>query len=203
LLSPETPRNAKRIYMLVGSRAVIADDMFDGTPHYSIDNNEILFNLPNDFRNPCGVLSTYFHEVGHMIDYNACNGAILSNDELFSKALTEDCSHYIKTVMETHGCSKDTAYDFIRRELMSDNNLYSDVSDIMGSLTNGHCQNLWGHSRSYWMEDAKRIQREAFANMFSTSMQGEKKIEAMKQFFPNAYKRFEVIIEGVKYDRNR
>ena len=192
------PTAAKKAYLQVGRRCVIADNEYNGVPHYDPFKKHIKFDLKSDLDNPCGRLSTYFHEVGHMMDFQANSSHKISDDKEFKICLESDCNNYVNKVMKRYGCTKDTAYWYISQELRAQNDLYADVSDIMGGLTNGQCQNLWGHSRSYWNLDSSRIYREAFANMFSTSMTGSAKIDAMKKYFPTAYSRFEKLLEDIK-----
>lgn len=195
LTSGEIPYAIKIAYMRIGSRCSIISSDYKGVAYFDFVNNGLTFNLREDLYNECGRLSTYFHEVGHMIDYNAVPGKCLSDEVVFKNALTYDCQQYIKKIMREQGCSIDSAYLEIKKKLMQDNNLYEDVSDIMGALTDGKCQNLWGHSKAYWEKDKNRIQREAFADMYSTLMQGGQRVEVMKEFFPNAFVYFEKMME--------
>lgn len=198
LVAKDVPYVVKLAYMRIGSRCNIMSSEHSGVAYFDPIRNGIVFNLEEDLHNECGSLSTYFHEVGHMIDYNASLEKRLSDDKEFIAALHSDCKQYINDVITYNNCTIEEAYRIIKSKLMIDNNLYSDVSDIMGALTDGKCQNLWGHSRSYWDRDKNRLQREAFANMYSTSMQGEKKIKVMKEFFPTALERFEKLLEVTK-----
>ena len=198
LIAKDVPYVVKLAYMRIGSSCNIMSSEHTGVAYFDPIRNGIVFNLEEDIHNECGSLSTYFHEVGHMIDFNASLGKRLSDDKEFIIALHDDCKQYVSDVMTSNNCTIEAAYRIIKSKLMIDNNLYADVSDIMGALTDGKCQNLWGHSRDYWTRDKNRLQREAFANMYSTSMQGKKKIEVMKEFFPTALERFEKLLEVTK-----
>ena len=189
------PRAAKEMFARVGSNCVVASDTYTGTAYYSPISGEIKFNLEADLSNPCGSLSTYFHEVGHMIDFQTTPGHNLSSDDAFASALRDDCEKTVYATQHRYGCSREDAYYFIRKELMSDNDSFADVSDILGSLSDCKCQNLWGHSLAYWKCDPKRIEQEAFANMYSVAFGSKKRIETMIRFFPSAYARFEKILE--------
>ncbi len=189
------PRAAKEMFARVGSNCVVASDSYTGTAYYSPMSGSIKFNLEADLSNPCGSLSTYFHEVGHMIDFQTTPGRNLSADSAFASALREDCEKLVYETQHRYGCSREDAYYHISRELMLDNDSYADVSDILGSLTECKCQNLWGHSLAYWKSDPNRVEREAFANMYSVALGSETRIETMRRFFPSAYARFEKILE--------
>lgn len=192
------PNSVKEVYATVGSKCVVASNAYQGTAFYSPSSGSIKFNLESDLSNPCGTLSTYFHEVGHMIDFQTNSLHRLSDDRPFINALHDDCEKYLSHTEQRYGCSREDAYYHVSRELMSNNNLYADVSDILGGLTKCQCQNLWGHSLSYWECEPERIQREAFANMYSVAFGSQERIDAMKKYFPTAYARFEQILEGLR-----
>ena len=193
----KVPPSAKTAYAKIGSKCKVASDSYLGTAFYNPFREEISFNMQEDLENPCGELSTYFHEVGHMIDFTANESKRISDDVQFATLLRKDCESYITKTQNRYGCSRDDAYWYISQELLSDNNLYADVSDIMGGLTDGKCQNLWGHSQKYWQSDNTRIQREAFANMFSTIMGSTTRVETMKKYFPNSFSYFLSMLEGI------
>lgn len=192
------PNVVKEAYAAIGSKCIVASNVHQGTAFYSPTSGSIKFNLESDLSNPCGTLSTYFHEIGHMIDFQASPAKRLSDDKAFIDALHTDCEKYLGYTERRYGCTREDAYYHISRELMSNNNLYSDVSDILGGLTQCQCQNLWGHSLSYWEYEPKRVQREAFANMYSVAFGSQERIDAMKEYFPTAYARFEQILEELR-----
>lgn len=192
------PNAIKEAYATVGAKCVIASNVHQGTAFYSPASGSIKFNLESDLSNPCGTLSTYFHEIGHMIDFQASSAQRLSDDKAFIDALRADCEKYLSCTEQRYGCTREDAYYHVSRELMSNNNLYADVSDILGGLTRCQCQNLWGHSLSYWEHDPERVQREAFANMYSVAFGSQERVDAMKKYFPTAYARFEQILEALR-----
>lgn len=173
----------------------IVDHDFMGTPFYNSLSNGIKLNAMADLHNPTGTMSTYYHEVGHMIDDYAGNGhAWLSSDPEFKQCLQQDVDAYINKTMITQHCDMTEAYDIISEEICG--NWNANISDIFGSLTGCRCQGDWGHHFTYWEADPTRVEKEAFANMFEASIGDAKKIETMKSFFPNAYARFEYIIRS-------
>lgn len=192
------PNSVKEVYATVGSKCTVASNTYRGTAFYSAASGSIQFNLAADLSNACGALSTYFHEIGHAIDFQTHSEQRLSDDKAFIDALHTDCEKYLSYTEQRYGCSREDACHHVTQELMSNNNLYADVSDILGGLTNGQCQNLWGHSSSYWKKDPRRVQREAFANMYSVTYGSQERVDTMKKYFPTAYARFEQILEGLQ-----
>lgn len=190
--------SVKEIYATVGSKCIVASNTHLGTAYYSPASGFIKFNLESDLSNPCGTLSTYFHEIGHMIDFKTNSAHRLSDDRVFIDALYDDCEKYLGHAEQRYGCNREDVYYHVSRELMSNNDLYSDVSDILGGLTKCRCQNLWGHSLSYWAHEPERVQREAFANMYSVAFGPQERIDAMKKYLPTAYARFEQIMEELR-----
>jgi len=185
----------KESYASIGSKCIITSDAYTGTAFYSPASGSIKFNLESDLSNPCGVLSTYFHEIGHMIDCQTNSNQWLSDHKAFQDALNYDCKNYFSSIEQRYGCNLDTAYYYVSKELMTDNDLYADVSDILCGLTQCKCQNLWGHSLSYWKHDPKRVYREAFANMYSVAFGSPERVNIMNKYFPTAYACFIDILE--------
>lgn len=171
------------------------DSNYKGTAHYSPTSQGIYYNSKEDLINSTGVCSTYFHEVGHLIDDYAGNGHTwLSSEPQYREMLEADVKQYVKKVMMENDCDTSTAYDLISLELEGDD--YAAVSDIFGSLTGCMCQGDWGHSVSYWQRDRSNVEKEAFANMFESSIGSERKQTLMKEYFPRAYSIFETIIRS-------
>lgn len=195
LNSQGTSEVIKEFYNEYSSQIRIVDYDYMGTPFYNSLSNGIKLNAMADMYNPTGVCSTYFHEIGHMMDDLAGNGhAWLSSDPEYKKCLVRDVDAYIqKTMIRTH-CGMQEAYDIISEELSG--NWNAGVSDIFGSLTNCKCQGEWGHHYIYWQQDDSRIEKEAFANMFEASVGNENKCKAMKKIFPSAFSKFEQIVRS-------
>jgi hypothetical protein len=130
-----------------------------------------------------------------MLDDYAGNGhAWLSSDQLYRECLERDVSSYINKVMVDKHCDIDDAYDYISDEISGD--WCANVSDIFGSLTQCKCQGDWGHHYTYWNADTTRVEKEAFANMFESSVGSEEKTNMMKKYFPTAYARFESLLRS-------
>lgn len=187
---------ARGLYEAFKNNVRIVDYGFMGTPFYNSLSKGIKLNAVADLHNPTGSMSTYYHEVGHMIDDYAGNGlAWLSSDLEYRKCLQQDVDAYINKTMITQHCDLMEAYDIISEELCG--NWNANVSDIFGSLTGCRCQGDWGHHFTYWNADQSRVEKEAFANMFEASIGDSKRADTMKAFFPNAYARFEYIIRSI------
>lgn len=185
----------KELYNEYANSIRLVDYDYQGTPFYNSVSNGIKLNAMADLHNSTGNMSTYFHEVGHMMDDYAGNGhAWLSSAPQFAKALRNDVEAYVNHIMITKHCDIDEAYDIISEEISGDWN--AGVSDIFGSLTRCRCQGDWGHHITYWQSDPTKIEKEAFANMFEASIGDEKKLNEMKRFFPRAYSMFEYIIRS-------
>lgn len=189
------PLAVKQAYAFVGAQCPVTNDEYAGTAHYHPYQQHIQMHLREDLDNPCGQLSTYFHEVGHAIDYHAGEDSCLSNDPQFRMNLLTDFENCILHIQHSYGCSVDDAYWHMTQKFAVDEDLFSDVSDVMGGLSQCKCQGLWGHSASYWAHDPQRVLREAFANMFSSAFGAPKRVEVMQQYFPSAYNRFLQLLE--------
>lgn len=196
LNSEDVDRLSKNLYSKYETNVRIADGGYLGTPFYDSYTKGISLNYMADLNNPTGQLSTYFHEVGHMIDDASGNGeAFLSTDDRFENCLREDAERYVQQTMIQEACEREDAYDIISDRLWGD--YYAGVSDIFGSLTDCQCQGSWGHSKEYWKQDETHITKEAFANMFEASLGPKRKQELIEEFFPTAYCRYKELIGGV------
>ena len=193
--SDETAPNARRLYYKYSEHIRIVDPDYPGTPFYNTASKGIKLNMMADLHNPTGNLSTFFHEVGHMLDDHAGDGvAWLSDDPLFSEFLKQDAEAYLHGVMMKKHCDLEEAYENVSEEISGV--WCAAVSDIFGSLTHCRCQGEWGHHYTYWDADPSRIPKEAFANMFESSIGSAEKSGMMKQYFPNAYARFDELLRS-------
>lgn len=188
-------KNAKELYFRNKSKIKIIDGDYCGTPFYNTATKGIFMNYMADLHNPTGKLSTYFHEVGHLIDHNTHDREFfISDDKKFLECLKQDMENYICRTKIKYSCDTNEAYEIISDELWGD--WYAGVSDIFGSLTDCRCQGNWGHHPNYWRCDESLIRKEAFANMFEAVMSTKEKQEAMIHFFPSAFNRFNELIGG-------
>lgn len=169
---------------------------WEKTAFYNSSNERIYFNLEEDLENSLGKGSTYFHEVGHFIDHKSGTeeGEWLSSNRMFKGAIRSDVNDYVQRTMQENKCSKEEAYSIISYELRDDR--LANISDIFGSVTDCKCQGYWGHDSNYWKTEGK-VEKEAFANMFESSMGIKYKAEDMKKYFPNAYYIFKELLEDI------
>ena len=142
--------------------------------------------------NPRGAGTTYFHELGHMIDH-ASTGyqGNLSNNPEFGRALVEDGQRILQLF---NGMSTEQQQSFLRRIHTDSAHSFSDLID---ATTNGQLHGSYGHSREYWTRSGN-LQAEAFAHFFEASMGGEEKLELLANFFPTAFGIFSTLIESIQ-----
>lgn len=76
------------------------------------------------------------------------------------------------------------------------------TSDVISGLSKNKVHLDWGHRASYWRDEKERLPKEAFANMYQSSVQGGGDYEAMKAYFPTAYSVFLEILEEIKNGDN-
>ncbi|MNN01166.1 hypothetical protein D3C81_1137770 [compost metagenome] len=92
-------------------------------------------------------------------------------------------------------------YDQISKELKPDN--LSAVSDLYSGLSIVELDNKmerivgrWKHPEEYWLENSDNIYLEAFAHCFEAQFDSTRRAN-LRKYFPNAYKRFEELLEGI------
>lgn len=188
----------KKLYDQYKSGIDINNNKYKGTAHYNTFWNEINYNEANDTNNVRGPGTTYYHEVGHLIDDKSdWNGnTSTDNDYNFSKKLESDYNNYVKKVMEEQGYTKkDDAYEYINTWLWDSPDSKSGVSDIMNGLSNGKCCGKWSHNNSYYNDDS--IANESFAHFFEAGMEvSPEKLNYIKEVFPSAYKEFMKMVKN-------
>lgn len=168
----------------------------DQTAHYSpSDTSEhprgVYYNAEADLTNPRGPGSTYYHELGHMID-NAATGyqGDLSNTPEFREALMEDGRNILAIYESMTDEQKENFVSFI-----SQDSAHS-ASDLIDAVTGGQLYGRYGHPREYWQRPGN-LQAEAFAHFFEASMGGGAKRDLLSNLFPTAFGRFTEMIESL------
>lgn len=179
-----------------------------GTAHYSPYGRRVNLNLSEKNAKSARMktdtnLITFFHETGHLFDYQAFGGASLrySMPEL-DKKLRADYLAYAKELLKQKGLGTirglgSLTYDQWRalvQDLSTDPHLKSSVSDIVGGLTKTKLQGMWGHPASYWK--TRKPSTEAVAHMFEAKYMKGERLEVFKKYFPNSYQYFEDSIAG-------
>ena len=88
-------------------------------------------------------------------------------------------------------------YGIIKKELYAlPHKSRADVSDIFDGTTNGKTHGGWTHTgsdKNYW----KRVpvSAEAFAEMYSASVNNPDSLEQIKKYFPKSYEVFNSILK--------
>lgn len=167
--------------------------------NYEGHRRGVYYNATSDMSNPKGAGTTYFHELGHMIDH-ASTGyrGNLSNSPEFGRALVEDGQRVLQLF---NRMSAGQQHSFLRRIYSNEAHSFSDLID---ATTNGQLHGRYGHTREYWARPGT-LQAEAFAHFFEASMGGEEKLALLAHFFPTAFAYFSTMIESIQpeqYVRN-
>lgn len=188
----------------------IADGSFatreEGSHYYPINKEGkrkgIYYNATADeldFKGK-GKGTTFFHEIGHMIDHAFGQGGFISSSDPLLKALYDDLS----TIRGKMDSDKDWADRFV--DLIDSDNTAHSISDILEGLTNGAFCGRFGHLKcgdsDYWTQDKYRVCNESFAHFFEASMGGGTKLRRLKICFPTAFAEFETILNEIADNNN-
>jgi hypothetical protein len=141
--------------------------------------------------------TTFFHETGHLFDWQAFDGTRLQ-DALgdFDATLESDYLARANKLLDAAGEKPITSLarlsvtqkHVLTQDLYTDRDLKSNISDIVGGLTNNRLTNGWGHSADYWKRMSPKV--EAVAEMFEAQMMKGERLEVMREYFPTAYDQF-------------
>lgn len=151
----------------------------------------VYYNANCDMANPRGNGTTYFHELGHMID-NASTGFIGNTSDSidFRNALISDGQRLLSLYKNL---PEDRQQRFLRKIYQGNAHSFSDLID---ATTGGELHGAYGHSREYWETDGN-LQAEAFAHFFEASMGCEEKKELLQNFFPTAFGMFNGMLKNI------
>lgn len=189
----------RKVFDRFAEQLVIRDGDYSAAeiPHYAPQGWEghprgVYYNAGADANNPKGVGSTYFHELGHMIDHVAGDGqSYLSNTERFRDALVEDGRQVLQMFQQQDAVGQ---YNFLCL-------IYQDAahscSDLIDAVTDGQLSGRYGHSRDYWRRDGN-LQAEAFAHFFEASMGGGWKLELLTDMFRSSLGIFYEMMESLQ-----
>lgn len=190
--------DAKKVFNKYVKPNSIGDYEHQGRAYFWPLTKKIKMNYAKDCVNPKGPGTTFFHEHGHYIDFAARpKGSIKlsTSNSTFGDLLRSDFEEYTKKVKVLNNLSvKEDAYRIIRREISDDK--HHAISDLFGGLSENKCRGAIGHKNEYWSESPDNVVHEAFAHMFESSFDFEKR-EIMLHYFPNAYAEFERLIKEV------
>lgn len=187
----------RELYDKFKDKIVINSDDYNDTAHYNGKKNHINYNKEDDLESKKGPGTTYYHEVGHLIDDQSDWNNYTSVDSRydFYEKLSNDVDNYLKKIMKEEGCSKKEAYQHFSNWLLEDPDAKNGVSDIVNGITDGKSCGRWSHSDSYYNE--KSISKEAFAHFFEAGMSANpEKLAYIKEVFPSAYKEYQKMIEN-------
>lgn len=206
---------SQRVFMKFAGNLAVADDNFsvpEAAAHYAPrsgfynfstpDEELILYeeqgvhlNAVDDMNNPRGAGTTFFHEIGHMIDHAACGygNARLSDDSRFREALLKDG----KKIIDGYAAMPEQKKIEFLAWLYKDQ--HHSLSDLLGGLSDHEVEGKYGHKREYWQSDPSNIFSEAFAHFYEASMGSPYKHELFKEYFPSAYARFFEVLESADY----
>lgn len=187
--------NVRRIFDNYAERVLIQTSNYpvDGVAFYDPKPQErgVYFNAEADANNPRGAGTTYFHEIGHMIDNALLDySGYLSDEPMFLNALMQDGLDLL--VKYSKMDSEQRAY--------TDRFLFRDechsLSDLVDAITKGKLSGKYGHDRDYW-DDRSNISKEAFAHFFEAAMGGGEKKTILSECFPRATKVFDALIASL------
>ena len=180
--------------------SVVDGDWQGGDRYYPLKNGDrkkgVFYNAKADEldEKKRGKGSTFFHEIGHMLDHSFGGNKFISSSEDFLSALNDDLSK-IKIKLEADASWKQKFLEMI----FADNSAYP-ISDILEGLTNGAICGRFGHMGgdiNYWNRDRYRVCNESFAHFFEASMGGGTKLRRIKICFPSSYKEFEKMLKTI------
>ena len=187
-----------KVFDIFSGRVIIRDGDYPSnqTPHYSPSSRlhhmrGVYYNANMDMNNPRGNGTTFFHELGHMIDHASTgyNGN-LSHTLAFGNALREDGERVLNVF---NNMSVERQEAFLNR--IRQNSAHS-FSDLIDATTNGQIHGSYGHTREYWQRDGN-LQAEAFAHFFEASMGGGRKLDFLANLFPTAFSMFNEMIDAI------
>lgn len=157
-------------------------------------NTGIRVNLKADSMNERGKWCSVFHEIGHRVDRLAGRP---SGGDQFESALKSDFENLVRGYQKLYNKNRKVAYKEIGEALKAP--VYHSVSDLFGGISNNQCVGSYMHSKPGYWDEPGRLGKEAFAHFFeSTIRRDDEKTDILKQSFPEAFKMFEDMLEGLK-----
>lgn len=89
-------------------------------------------------------------------------------------------------------------YKAIQSELRGiDQIARADVSDMFEGATSGKVQAGFGHGKSYWDSDGRKLSTEAFAEMTSAMMTTPESLATIEMYFPKSLELYKQIVGGL------
>ena len=170
--------------------------------HYSPAEHGVYYNAAEDEKNVRGAGATYYHELGHMIDYVCMRYQnLMSENAAFHHALVSDGQRLIQ-------CYNNSTPEQRKRAVRNlCEGAWHSCSDLANFATNGHVSGGWGHSEEYCAR-AWAMEHEAFAHFFEASMGDSIKLQRLTKLFPNSVRVFNQMLDAIiknaePYDREQ
>ena len=193
---------------------------------YTPNENKIYCNLINDSHKSDNQalgfkvgMRTFLHEAGHWLDSNIRTeiGMLRQKMPLLSAYIGKDVLNYInKTGYSVMGSgyepiTKDSLTKKIKipekirlkivQDIFTNREVNSNISDLYGSKTANLINTGFRHDKDYWSYNniklhSDRVKAEAIAEMFE-SLGHPDRIKAMRQFLPNSWAYFNMILNEV------
>ncbi len=189
--------NTKQLYEKYYKKIKIKDDNYTDTAHYNPFFNHINYSDEQDIVNERGPGSTYFHEVGHLVDdrsdFNGCTSTDWSYK--FYDCIEDDIEDWLDDCMNRNGYTdREDAYEDLSEWLWNDPDMKNGISDIVNGVTEGQSSGRWIHDDDYY--NKKSISQETFAHFFEAGMSHDPtKLEYIKEMFPSAYREYQKMLE--------
>ena len=190
---------SKELYEKYRKKVKMGSETLESGAYYHPIWNKVYLNWEKDAVNDRGPGSTYFHEVGHMIDDYTKFFGDSSSARDFTVSLQSDFDNYVNSVMSQHGLTRKEAYKYISDWLWIDPDAKHSLSDLMGGLSKNECVGRWLHDTDYWRGKQhgvpEKVNNEAFAHFFEASMSTDSaKLDYLKEVFPTAYAEYKKIV---------
>ena len=193
---------------------------------YSSQENKIYCNLIRDSNKRDNQalefklgMRTFLHEAGHWLDSNIHTeiGGLRGEMSLLSAYIAKDVLNYInKTGYSVMGSAykpitRDSLTKKIKipekirlkiiQDIFTNREVNSNISDLYGSKTANLINTGFQHDKNYWSYNniklhSARVTAEAIAEMFE-SLGHPERIKAMREFLPNAWGYFNMILDEV------
>ena len=166
---------ARKVFDLFAEKLCILNGDYSGPEpsHYSPAEHGVYYNAAEDEKNVRGAGATYYHELGHMIDYVCMRYQnLMSENAAFHHALVSDGQRLIQ-------CYNNSTPEQRKRAVRNlCEGAWHSCSDLANFATNGHVRGGWGHSEEYCAR-AWAMEHEAFAHFFEASMGDSIKLQRL------------------------
>lgn len=168
-----------------------ADWPRDKQAQYDPVTRKISLNLAKDSTNARGAGTTWYHEHGHLVDFSS---GLPSHSADFENALRKDFADYVAKIQTKHRLSSsDLVYPILSSRLRPLE--YHSISDLCNAIE-PRCTGCGSHGIDYWKKQ-HALGEEAFAHMFEASFDSKKTI-LMQEYFPEAFRQFQSMMEALK-----